>query len=109
MLSDAQVATIQRLLNHSALSQRDIAREVGVSRGTVVAISRGRRRPRANGPPAAAEPEQATPTAGPAIRCGGCGALVYPPCRACRLRGQLAASAPPQFAAVLARNFSESQ
>lgn len=104
MLSEAQVATIQRLLKYSALSQRDIAREVGVSRGTVVAISRGRRRPRADGPPAAAEPAPA----GPAIRCGGCGALVYPPCRACRLREGAAEVEPPQITAVLSRNFAES-
>jgi len=84
MIPFAVVDEIERLLHEGGLSQRKIARRVGVSRGTVNAIARGRRpdyralrRDRVD--------EFAAPC-GPFARCPTCGARVQMPCLACRVR-----------------------
>jgi len=84
MIPFAVVDEIERLLHEGGLSQRKIARRVGVSRGTVNAIARGQRpdyralrRERAN--------DFVAPT-GPVARCPTCGARVQMPCLACRVR-----------------------
>ena len=83
MISEDTVNEIKRLLAEGRLSQRKIARMTGVSRGTVGAIANGRRcdRPRL---PVDGD-DEGEPT-GPPERCPKCGAMVYPPCRLCRLR-----------------------
>ena len=43
MIAHAMVGEIRRLLDEGLMSQRKIARRLGVSRGTVHAIARGKR------------------------------------------------------------------
>ena len=78
MLNPALVDAIRRLLA-DGLSQRQIARQCHVSRGTVQAIAAGKRRDRM--------PEDDPGLfSGPIGRCPTCGARVYLPCLACRVR-----------------------
>lgn len=91
------VEAIRRQLAERLLSQRRIARAVGVSRGTVDAIAAGRR------PDYLARREirrlerQQNPVgyceSGPPVRCGGCGGLVWLPCVLCRTRAAIRAAA----------------
>lgn len=82
MIEPSKVAVIERLLVDPALSQRQIAKMVGVSRATVAGIANGTR------------PDYASRTArnfleepsGPLVRCPGCGGRVYSPCHLCRIR-----------------------
>jgi hypothetical protein len=83
MISLALVEEIKRRLKGGRLSQRKIARQLGVSRGTVNAIARGKR------PDYGAHKEPSdgfVAPSGPAVRCPGCGGKVQMPCLACRLR-----------------------
>lgn len=87
MLSALKVLEIRCLLNQD-ISQQAIADKLGVSRTTVNAIASGRRglfgreelgsrrRPRLGRVDPGVE----------AIRCPGCGGMVYPPCLLCRTR-----------------------
>jgi transcriptional regulator with XRE-family HTH domain len=88
MIPPAVVNQIKRLLAEGAYSQRKIARMIGVSRGTVGAIARGKR------PDYAASPNQQEnelqAPAGPPARCPNCGGFVYLPCRLCHVRTLLA-------------------
>ncbi len=84
MLAPWVVAEVQRLHAEGRLSRRAIARRMGVSRGSVDAIVRGRR---ALGPEDHSRgEEEVEPGSGPLQRCGGCGGLVRAPCLVCRLR-----------------------
>ncbi len=85
MLAPAVVAEIRGLLAGGELSQGEIARRWGVSRGTVNAIATGRRAAR-SAQTAADEPFTFPP--GPPRRCPGCGGLVQMPCLACRVRAR---------------------
>lgn len=84
MIASPVVDEIMRLLSDGGLSQRKIARQMGVSRGTVGAIASGkrtdyeaRRRMR--------EDSFLAP-AGPPVRCPGCGGMAQMPCLACHVR-----------------------
>jgi DNA-binding XRE family transcriptional regulator len=84
MLDPKLVDEIRVLLNAGHLSQRKIADKVGVSRGTVLTIAKGRwrgplRRPKKN------DAVETQPKGAPE-RCPGCGGLVYLPCQVCRAR-----------------------
>ena len=83
MIAAGVVEEIRNLLRAGELSQRKIARRVGVSRGTVNAISRGKRPDYSTRRRSADEP---TFLAGPPRRCPGCGGMVRMPCLACRIR-----------------------
>jgi len=74
------IAEAKRLLA-AGLSQRAIARRLGISRGTVGAIATGRR-PDYESLKGDNEPEK--------VRCTGCGGMVAMPCRACRVRAAAA-------------------
>jgi transcriptional regulator with XRE-family HTH domain len=87
MLAPAKVDEAKRLVDEGKLSQRKIAKLLGMSRATVAAIASGKRpdyeaRRRA----LAAEEEPL----GPIERCPTCGGRVYMPCRLCRVRRSLA-------------------
>jgi len=84
MLSLSIVEEIDRLLREGTLSQRKIAARLGVSRGTVGAISKGRRGIYGKEPQA----DDAGPLVpqGPPERCPRCGFTVYMPCLICRTR-----------------------
>lgn len=83
MLAPTVVGEIERLLGEGQLSQRAIARRLGVSRGIVQLIAHGRRRLRR-------EPAEPAPvsygTKRGWERCPECGARVQMPCLLCHLR-----------------------
>ncbi len=79
MLSLYLVEEICRLLEEGDLSQRKIAKKLGVSRGTVSALATGRRGAYGREPK-----DDAPETLGPPERCPGCGMLVVLPCVYCR-------------------------
>ncbi len=87
MIAPSLVEEVKRLLVEGKLSQRKIARRTGVSRGSVAMIAQGKR---PDYPPRRDE-EDLVPV-GPPARCPSCGAMVYQPCRLCRLRELLATS-----------------
>lgn len=80
----AVVREIRRLLDEGDLSQRAIARRVGVSRGLVARVAAGQRSLVDRGAPS--YPELFGPEAGLPVRCPGCGGMVYEPCRLCEAR-----------------------
>ena len=94
MIPQSIINEIKQLLADESLSQRKIAKRMGVSRGTVGAIASGRRRDYVK-PPAADGDDNEEP-AGPPERCASCGAMVYAPCRSCRLRRLLATERIPR-------------
>ena len=83
MLSKATVLEIERMLAGRIYSQRKIALLCGVCRGTVSQIATGRRVLKEH-----LDYESDGPD-GPAVRCPGCGGMVFMPCRLCTLREQL--------------------
>lgn len=92
MIAPKAVTEVRRLLAEGALSQRQIARLTGISRGTVRAIASGTRPDYdALRPPE----DQSEEPAGPAVRCPGCGGKVYLPCRLCKVRSAIAESPRP--------------
>ena len=84
MIASSVVAEVRRLLAKGHLSQREIARWTGVSRGTVNAIARGKRRD--DDTRRHRQDEGFIPPSGPARRCPGCGGLVQMPCLVCQVR-----------------------
>ena len=84
MIATSVVDEIRRLLREGRLSQRSIARQIGVSRGTVNAIALGKcthdrvRRQR--------DEDGFIPPAGLPVRCPGCGGKVQMPCLLCYIR-----------------------
>lgn len=85
MIAPAVVVAVRRLLVEGKLSQRKIARAMGISRGTVGSIAVGKRRDREQSP---ADEQPSAEPAGPPERCPGCGGTVYMPCLLCRARQQ---------------------
>ncbi len=94
MLSTATYRQIQELLARGGMSQRAIARQLGVSRNTVGAIARGERLDY-DAMRRVRERREVPPPAGSRRRCPTCGALVSPPCVACRVRDELTRMARP--------------
>jgi transcriptional regulator with XRE-family HTH domain len=92
MIAQAIADEVARLLAEGRLSQRQIARATGISRGTVGSIAQGKR-PRRRPVESFLDP---TRPLGPPQRCRGCGGYVYLPCLLCRVRAlkdnELAAS-----------------
>jgi transcriptional regulator with XRE-family HTH domain len=85
MIALETIAEIRRLLAERKCSQREIARRLGVSRGSVVAIALGRRH---CGDVSASRVEMVEEPCGPPVRCPGCGAMVYLPCVLCHVRNR---------------------
>lgn len=84
MIATTLADEIRELLDSAELSQRKIARRVGVSRGTVNAIALGKRPDysvRRVGPS-----DDFIPPSGPPRRCPGCGGMVRMPCLGCHVR-----------------------
>ena len=79
MIDNAVIQNIQMLLKQGKMSQRQIAKNIGVSRGTVQSVAKGKR--------ALAAPKAASwiaPTGQPK-RCPQCGGHVRMPCLACQI------------------------
>lgn len=83
MIAETMVKEIRHLLATGKLSQRTIARQLGVSRGTVNAIALGKR---PDYGPDRREPTDVLPRIGPPRRCPGCGGKVLMPCLLCHVR-----------------------
>ena len=81
MLSLAMVEEVHRLLGEGQMSQRQIARRLGVSRGSVWAIATGQR-----GLWGRTDAPDHPLTRTLRRRCPRCGYLVTMPCVACRAR-----------------------
>ena len=86
MILPTVIDEIRRLLREDRLSQREIARQIGVSRGTVSAIARGRR-PNGRDRRPTVDDGFVTPTGLPE-RCPGCGGRVQMPCLLCYIRAK---------------------
>ena len=82
MLSPAKVEEVRRLLVRGNVSQRQIAKLLDVSRGSVNAIASGKR---SDYPVKELDADDIRCWL-PPVRCNGCGGMVYAPCRLCRLR-----------------------
>jgi hypothetical protein len=80
MVTPAKVAEVRQLLAQGNISQRQIARQLRISRGTVGAIASGKR------PDYSVKLPELPQCLLPPVRCPGCGGYVHPPCRACRIR-----------------------
>jgi transcriptional regulator with XRE-family HTH domain len=93
MIAEKVVQEVRRLLAEGTLSQRKIAQQTGVCRGTVSAIASGKR-PDYRLPDWMQDEEEEH--AGPPVRCGGCGGLVYLPCQHCRTQKILAKEKRPR-------------
>ncbi len=81
MLSPTKVEEVRRLLGLGQMSQRKIARHLGISRGSVGTIATGKRLDFAV---SGADDESQCQL--PPVRCRGCGGMVHAPCRHCRVR-----------------------
>lgn len=84
MITTSVLDEIRRLLRENRLSQRGIARQVGVSRGTVNAIANGKHLGKSLRRPT--DDSGFAPPGGLAVRCPGCGGKVQMPCLLCHLR-----------------------
>lgn len=84
MITATVVDEVRRMLREGRLSQRKIAFQIGVSRGTVNAIALGKRLCHRDDRPAA--DRGFTPPTGPLVRCPGCGGRVQMPCLLCYIR-----------------------
>ncbi len=84
MIVQGKVREVERLLAGGSLSQRKIAKMLGISRAVVGAIAAGER-PDYEAIRQARQEDNPEPL-GPLGRCPGCGGLVYSPCRLCRVR-----------------------
>jgi hypothetical protein len=93
MIATTVVDEIRRLLLQGGLSQRKIASQLGVSRGTVNAIALGKRSDFSA--PRRRENEGFVPPAGLHVRCNGCGCKVQMPCLACYIRARQAKTKEP--------------
>jgi len=84
MIAPQIVDQIRQHLAEGKLTHGQIGALSGVSRGTVAAISSGRRADRQPAPPKQYQPSL-EPTE-PPERCPGCGGMVHMPCRLCQAR-----------------------
>ncbi len=94
MLSLVMIEKIEWLLRSADLSQRQVAMRLGVSRGTVASVARGKRsakQQRSTGVLPIASKDQHAPQIVPdldavPVRCPSCGCRVFLPCLVCHLR-----------------------
>jgi hypothetical protein len=92
MIAPQIIEEVERLLLQGSLSHRQIATQLGVSRGTVNAVANGQRAVR--NARRAAHRDHFEPPQGLPRRCPSCGRLVQMPCLACRLQNLAAWPAP---------------
>ena len=90
MIASDVVDSIRGLLAEGELSQRKIAQQLGVSRGTVASVASGRR-PDYDALRRREQSQQPLPL-GPLVRCSTCGGMVHVPCRLCAMRLKMARS-----------------
>ncbi len=83
MLPLKLVEEVRQLLDEGQLSQRKIAAQLRVSRGTVSALANGKRGLYGREPDPFGDLNHSV---SPPERCPGCGARVFLPCVLCRVR-----------------------
>jgi transcriptional regulator with XRE-family HTH domain len=98
MIATTVVDEIRRLLRQGGLSQRKIASQIGVSRGTVNAIAL-EKRPDSSAP-WRHEHDGFVPPTGLPVRCPGCGGKVQMPCLLCYMRARKPREKAPQSSHV---------
>jgi len=86
MIATTVIEEIHRMLKTRRLSQRAIAERLGVSRGSVNAVARGRRR--IARVPRLRKSDGFQPPDGFYERCPGCGGMVQMPCLLCYVRAR---------------------
>ena len=86
MIATTVIDEIRRMLGQGRFSQRKIAQQLGVSRGTVHAVARGKRPDLAPRCPSGNEGFQ--PPSGLFTHCPGCGGRVQMPCLLCYVRAR---------------------
>lgn len=94
MIATALVEEVRRMLQEGRISQRQIAQHTGVSRGTVNAIAKGRRRDNSDRHREHGVGDGFTPPTGMPLRCPGCGGLAQMPCLLCYIRAKRDAREP---------------
>ena len=87
MIDNTIIQKIQILLKQGKLSQRQIAKHIGVSRGTVQAVAKGKRTLTTDKAVAWVAPT------GQPKRCPQCGGHVRMPCLACQIHECISNSA----------------
>lgn len=91
VLEPLKVQRVRELLATGQYSQRQIATDAGVSRGSVQRIQHGQRRRRADEEPAEElldEEDRGSPYDRPMAKCAECGCRCTVPCVACRARAE---------------------
>ena len=84
MIATSVVDEIRRMLREGRFSQRRIAMQIGVSRGTVNAIAQGKRT--CGAARRLVDDNGFMPPSGAPVRCPGCGGKVQMPCLLCYIR-----------------------
>ena len=84
MIPPHKVTEAERLLATGEYSQRDVAKMVGISRGSISAIANGTRHVSEQNPVNPHDFKQS----GPLVRCD-CGALTQMPCRTCYIKSTI--------------------
>jgi len=90
-ISEALEQQIRNLLNNSSLSQRQIAKRLGLAKSTIGKIAKRkiiRRKPQSLNTSRPGHKRFYDEPSGPPERCPGCGGLVFMPCQLCRARGR---------------------
>jgi Helix-turn-helix len=86
MIAPLVIQEVQRLLQKGGFSQRKIAKEMGISRGTVNSVAQGKRKADLVKNDRTEWQDEIICPAGEPCRCPKCGRLVQKPCLACQLR-----------------------
>lgn len=82
MISETRIMIAEQLISEGRLSQRRIARETGLSRGTIHALAVGKRKIQERKPQFLIEHNRKSPF----VRCPDCGSMVRIPCVFCTIR-----------------------
>jgi len=108
MLALGLVNEIKRLIETKGLSQRQIAKRLGISRGTVSDVAKGRRRTHTKNADA---DRSVFSNESELTRCPSCGGKVYMPCLLCQIRSlkqqQRATGEPRQPSQLRAQRISK--
>jgi len=83
MIAEEKIREAEIMLARGKMSQREVAKRTGLSRGMISLIARGKRtiQVKTVDPDLLPESENCPP-----VRCLGCGAMVYMPCLLCHLK-----------------------
>jgi hypothetical protein len=89
MLAQYMVDRVRKLLAEKKLSRRTVSKRTGASRGSIANIAGEIRRDGFSPPDEREQSDDSPIPLAPPEHCPTCGKLVYPPCRACKLKKHL--------------------